>query len=250
VEFSTRRTHADHLARGIATGGSTWEKLALSFLVVGLSVFYYSGASWWLRRKNSRDGYPSRNICRPTACHPARSAYLLTGNSDNKTLAAVLVDLASRGLVSMEPQTFCFSITKRTNTLPGDLPEEERAALDAMFNGVVQYKSVLTGAVFERPAPPCDNFLFEPVEGTNAAELGFAVQHSLRSQMEGQIFHQKSGDRAARRCPVHFFCLFLPWLARKQSAWESPPRPFLGLLIVTASVGRRHPAHWLFASRR
>ncbi len=203
-------------------------------LIVGLLVFYYSGASWWLRRKNSPDVILPQYLP-PDGMSPGAVRYLLTGNSDNKTLAAVLVDLASRGLVSMEPQTFSFSITKRTNTLPGDLPEEERAALDAMFNGVVQYKSVLTGAVFEQPAPPCDNFLFEPVEGTNAAELGFAVQHSLRSQMEGKYFTRNLAI-VLPGVALSTFLLVLAVARAQAIRMGEPSAPFLGLLIVTASV--------------
>jgi len=208
---------------------------ARSFLlIVGFLVFYYLGASWWLQRKNS-PGVILPQYFPPDGMSPGALRYLQTGNSDNKTVAAALVDLASRGLVSMEPQTHYFSITKRTDALPNDLPEEERAAFDAMFNGIVRYKSVLTGAIFEQAAPPCDNFLWEPVEGTNAAELDFAVHRSLRNQMEGKYFTRNLGIVL----PGVALSTFLAALAvaRAQAIrMGEPAAPFLGLLIVTASV--------------
>ena len=103
---------------------------ARSFLLmVAFLICYYLGASRWLQRKSS-PGVILPQYSSPDGMSPGALRYLLTGNSDNKTVAAVMVDLASRGLVSMEPQTHYFSIAKRTDALPNDLPEEERAAFD------------------------------------------------------------------------------------------------------------------------
>jgi hypothetical protein len=196
---------------------------ARSFLLmVAFLICYYLGASRWLQRKNSR-GVIHPQYSSPDGMSPGALRYLLTGNSDNKTVSAVLVDLASRGLVSMEPQTSYFSITKRTDALPDDLPEEERVAFDAMFNGIVQYKSILTGANFEQAAPPCDTFLWEPVEGTNAAELSFAVHRSLRNQMEGKYFTRNWGI-VLPGVALSTFLFVLAVALRRNSGWESPPR--------------------------
>lgn len=212
---------------------TTVEARTFLFIVVTL-VLYYLGASRWLRRKNS-PGVILPQYSPPDGMSPGALRYLLTGNSDNKTVSAVLVDLATRGLVSMEPQTYYFSITKRTDELPNDLPGEERAAFDAMFNGIVQYKSILTGATFERPAPPCDIFLWEPVEGTNAAALDFAVRHSLHNQMEGKYFTRNLG-LVLPGVALSTFLVVLA-VARSQAIrMGEPSAPLFGLLTVTASV--------------
>jgi hypothetical protein len=199
-----------------------------------LLILYYLCVSLWLQRSRHA-GVAMAQYTPPEDMSPGQIRYLFTGDSDHKADAAVLVYLASRGIISMEPIGAQFSITALTSNLPDDLPEEERAAFDAMFRGTVQYKSVMTDATFEQPAAPKDNFLLNPLQGNEAVELGLAIHRALREQMEHKYFTRNQ----AFVLPAVTLSIFLAvWDVSRfqQSRLGEPAPPFLGMLVVTLNL--------------
>lgn len=69
----------------------------------------------------------------PQNLSPAALRYLFIGDSDSKSVAAVLLQLASRGLISIKGHKNWFIINKLTDRVPPDLPPEELTVFSVMF---------------------------------------------------------------------------------------------------------------------
>jgi len=100
--------------------------------VDGLLILYYVGVYQWLRRERSPVPVVPQ-YTPPDRLSPAAMRYLLAGDSDRQTVAAVLLSLAARGIVSIQCLGNRYGIIKRVERLPFDLPPEEAAAFSVMF---------------------------------------------------------------------------------------------------------------------
>src|SRR4029077_17871782 len=69
----------------------------------------------------------------PKNLSPAALRYIFTGDSDRKSVAAVLLQLASRGLISVKGHQNWFILNKLTDRVPPDLPREELKDFSALF---------------------------------------------------------------------------------------------------------------------
>jgi hypothetical protein len=105
--------------------------------------------------------------------------YLLTGDSDRQTVAAVLISLAARGVVSIQCLDNRNLITKRTERLPLDLPPEEAAAFSVMF---------LQSGPLLGPAVPKGSFPVNPIQGATLNLLTSKIQSTLRAAYERKYF--------------------------------------------------------------
>ena len=123
----------------------------------------------------------------PANLSPAQLRFLLTGDSDRKTVAAIVLSLAARGLVTIKCLDNFYLITKRVDTPPSGLPAEEDLAFRVMFG---------LAPVADRPVPnpwvdqavPEGSYLLHPIAGEGFAALLRAIQKALRTSYERRLF--------------------------------------------------------------
>lgn len=157
------------------------------FLVDGLLILYYIGVYKWLHRK--RDAEPIvAQYAPPKDLSPGAMRYLLTGDSDRQTVAAVLLDLAARGLVSITCLDNFYLITKRTDRVPPNLPPEEAAAFSVMFLRPLPPPSINIPHPLRGRAVPKGSFLVHPIAGDNFNSLATNIHSALRATCEKKYF--------------------------------------------------------------
>ena len=142
--------------------------------VDGLLILYYVGAYKWLHRERNPPPLVPQ-YTPPDKLSPGAMRYLLTGDSDRQTVAAVLLSLAARGIVSIQCSDKRYLITKRIDRLPLELPPEEAAAFSVMF---------LQPDPLPDPAFPKGSFPVNPIEGASLNLLTTKIHSALRSAYE------------------------------------------------------------------
>jgi len=123
----------------------------------------------------------------PANLSPAQLRFLLTGDSDRKTVAAVVLSLAARGLVTIKRLDNFYLATKRVDTPPPGLPAEEDLAFRIMFG---------LAPVADRPVPnpwvdkavPEGSYLLHPIAGEGFAALLRGIDKALRLGYERRLF--------------------------------------------------------------
>ena len=98
----------------------------------GLLILYYVGVYKWLHRERSLFSVVPQ-YTPPDRLSPAAMRYLLAGDSDRQTVAAVLLNLAARGSLPSNAWTVATSSPNSVERLPLDLPLQEAAAFSVMF---------------------------------------------------------------------------------------------------------------------
>jgi hypothetical protein len=146
--------------------------------VDGLLILYYVGVYQWLRRERSPVPVVPQ-YTPPDRLSPAAMRYLLAGDSDRQTVAAVLLSLAARGIVSIQCLGNRYGIIKRVERLPFDLPPEEAAAFSVMF--------LQSGPLLD-PAIPKGSFPVSPIEGATLNLLTAKIHSALRAAYEREYF--------------------------------------------------------------
>jgi hypothetical protein len=160
----------------------------------------------------------------PENLSPAQLRLLLTGDSDRKTVAAVVLSLAARGLVTIKCLDNFYLITKRVDLPPPGLPAEEDLAFRVMFDLAPQADRPIP-LPFIQKAVPEGSYLLHPIAGEGFAALLRAIQKAMRSSYERRLFSRYLALSApAAVLSIYFLCatnsifpfsliLFLPVLA-------------------------------------
>jgi len=148
------------------------------FFVDGLLILYYVGVYKWLHRERSPASVVPQ-YTPPGKLSPAAMRYLLVGDSDRQTVASVLLNLAARGIVSIQCSGDRYLITKHIDRLPLDLPPEEAAAFSVMF--------LQSGPPLD-PAIPKGSFPVSPIEGATLNLLTSKIHSTLRAAYEREYF--------------------------------------------------------------
>jgi hypothetical protein len=139
----------------------------------------------------------------PQNLSPAALRYLFTGDSDRKTVAAVLLHLAARGLISIRCRKNWYLVEKRTERLPANLPAEEAAAFSVMFlhpealptdrlpdEPRVSGMSDMVAHVSELGDVPPGVFPLHPLAGLNFHLLARRLHTVLRTTHEKTFFRR------------------------------------------------------------
>jgi len=125
----------------------------------------------------------------PANLSPAQLRFLLTGDSDRKTVAAVVLNLAARGLVTIKCLDNFYLITKRVNTPPPGLPAEEDLAFRIMF-GLATAADLPVPNPWVDPSVPEGSYLLHPIAGEGFAALLRGIQKALRLVYERRLFRR------------------------------------------------------------
>src|SRR5882724_4273939 len=87
---------------------------------------------WIIVGKDLPQGVIVPRYVPPVGMSPAAARYLLMGSTDRRSVAAVLVHLAARKLIAVQPDNGDYRITILCEHSPEDIPGEEAAAMRAL----------------------------------------------------------------------------------------------------------------------
>ncbi len=160
----------------------------------------------------------------PKNLSPAALRYLFTGDSDRKTIAAVMLQLASRGVVSVECRKDWYFIRPRTNRLPPNLPPEEAAALSFMFLNDERLPTDRIPDFVRVRDLPGGVFPLHPLGGTNFLFLARKIHTALRAAHEKAYF--------SRNLMYSFPAISLSIFSVVYTAFPSPSAYFVAAFIL------------------
>jgi hypothetical protein len=152
-------------------------------LPCALAVYYLLA---WLRVGRGPKAEPIvAQYAAPANMSPAEARYLYTRKSDHKTVAAVLSHLASQKIMTIQPETNGYRVTRLLNEMPANLPEEEAAA----------FRAILEVETFKNPADKNHalhpkSFLICPDRNDNKISLiGSVISGSLTKRVQDKYFN-------------------------------------------------------------
>jgi hypothetical protein len=152
-----------------------------------LLFLYYPIAIFWVRRKDS----PASTVIQyspPADMSPAEMRYVLTGEFDEKGVAAAVVHLAAQGLVRFAGLDDYYAVSRTGVGLPPDLPPDELAVYRAMFNLDQAGSAPFPGRLRTYAELPHDAFLLPPPDQENFVLLAAATKDALKSFTEPKHF--------------------------------------------------------------
>jgi Predicted membrane protein (DUF2207) C-terminal domain len=123
----------------------------------------------------------------PDGMSPAEMRYLLTGTTDRKSVAAVLVHLASHKLIVIQPELGDYRISLMVQEPPQDVPAEEAAALRAIAE--VQSFALSDQAASTANGQPA-SFLLRPARGQHVSLIGSVISGSVNARVEKAYFNR------------------------------------------------------------
>jgi hypothetical protein len=154
----------------------------LIYLILPGAICIYYLVAWLIIGPNLPHGPIVPRYAPPDDMTPAQMRYLITGTTDRKSVAAVLVRLASRKLISIHPENGDYRVTPLLKDAPEGIPGEEAAAM----------RAVLEVASFANPGATFDakpgSFLLRPAERQHIALIGSVIGGAVNSKVEKACF--------------------------------------------------------------
>ena len=169
------------------------ELASIYFILPAVLCFYYLLARLIIG-PNLPQGPIVPKYTPPGDMSPAQMRYLLTGATDRKSVAAVLVRLASRKLISIQPENGDYRITPLVQQPPDNVPAEEAAAMRA----VVEVQSFTEPGSGFGVKPT--SFLLRPAQGQHVALIGSVIGGAVNGKIEKDCFSRHFGWSAAAFC--------------------------------------------------
>jgi hypothetical protein len=174
-------------APSLLTVLSSEPNLIWYLLVPILLAAYYFAALSWIRRSNPL-GAVVIQYSPPLNLSPAAMRYVLTGEFDEKEVAAAVVHLAARGLIRFEGLDQYYSVSRTSAEAPPDLPPEELAVYRVMFNLDGGGTDPFPGRLRTYEELAHQAYLLPPVEDKKFQLLAGAVTKSLKAFTEQKYF--------------------------------------------------------------
>src|SRR5215813_10505319 len=103
----------------------------LLLLPIGLFIYYF--VAWLAVGRDPKPGTIVPRYQPPVNLSPAAVRYILNAGTDHKSVAAVLLELALKKCISIEPHTGKFRITRLVDKPPASLAPEELAVFQKLF---------------------------------------------------------------------------------------------------------------------
>ena len=97
-----------------------------------LLVAYYAFFAWRVAGAR-KPGAIAPLYQPPESLSPGALRYVLISGTDGKTIAAILTQLAFRGLITLTRQDDGFQVKRTPAAAPADLPHEEQVLMDLVF---------------------------------------------------------------------------------------------------------------------
>jgi hypothetical protein len=133
--------------------------------------------------KNPPQGVIVAKYGPPANMSPAAVRYLLTGSTDRKSVAAVLVHLAAHKLIAIQPENGDYRITLLVEKAPDDIPPEEAAAMRAIAE-------VCSFANPNSARNQGTSFLLKPAQKQHVSLISSVISGSVNKQVEKDCFHR------------------------------------------------------------
>lgn len=171
------------------------------WLLPGPLCAYYL-IMWVLVGQDPKQGTIVPQYAPPGNMSPAAMRYLLTGTTDRKSVAAVLVHLAAHKLITIQPEKGDYRITPLVKEPPRDIPQEEAAAMRA----IAEVHSFSTSA--KSDGATANSFLLRPAQQQHVSLIGSVISGSVNARVERVCF-----DRNLRYSAPAFAISFLIVLA-------------------------------------
>lgn len=235
VPPGTKQFHADYPAREAIDP-------RLYCAIDGVVILYFFAVYKWLHREREFERVSlTTQYDPPEDLSPGAMRYLRTGRNDRQTVAAVLLRLASRGLVSIQCADGLYLVTKRVEEAPADLPAEEFAAFTAMFPGgeSATYGEVQNGS--SQRVLPRETFLVHPIEGVNFDSLYMKIDGALRESWKWQFFVSNLWYCVPAVLVSLFFAVGIAMM---------PPQSLFTALVIVSSTVMFGIAHFFYGEIR
>jgi hypothetical protein len=158
------------------------------YIAVPLLLLMYYLILFLLVHRPGKPGPLVAQYAPPQNLSPAALRYLFIGDSDGRSVAAALLQLASRGLISVKGHKNWFIIHKLADRIPSDLSPEELKVFSVMF---LQPEPVNTQRIPDEllaPDLPADAYPMLPFAGSNFNSLSIHVHRALRRAHESVYF--------------------------------------------------------------
>jgi len=149
--------------------------LLIYYLVVWLAV--------------GRDPKPGTIVPRyqpPVNLSPAAVRYILNAGTDHKSVAAVLLELALKKCISIEPHTGKFRIKRLVDKPPASLAPEELVVFQKLFHPSTEYGPA--DLVNDGTYDPDEVVYVQPDNSAFNSNLVAYIQQSLTKRFEGKYF--------------------------------------------------------------
>jgi len=161
--------------------------ISTSYMILPAALFAYYLVAWILVGRNPPQGAIIPKYAPPADMSPAAVRYLLTGTTDRKSVAAVLVHLATHKLISIQPENSDYRITPLVKEPPKGVPPEEAVAMLAIWE-------VQSFADAERSSTPTSTrpagFLLRPARRQHVSLIGSVVAGSVNASVEKACFNR------------------------------------------------------------
>ncbi len=119
----------------------------------------------------------------PANMSPAEVRYLLNGSTDRKSVSAVLVHLAAKKLIAIQPENGDYRITLLVDETPKGTPAEEAAAMRALAE-------IHSFADPGAKAGKGGSFLLRPARNQHISLLGSVIAGSVNNRVEKDCFNR------------------------------------------------------------
>jgi hypothetical protein len=157
---------------------------------VSIPIFlalYYCAAIYWVRQTNPHSTLVTQ-YSPPSGMSPAEMRFVLTGEFDERVVAAAAVHLAARGLVRFQGLDQYYAVCKTSAPLPSDLPADELAVYRTMFNLQDAKPGPFPGRLRTYEELPHDAFLLPPPSEKEFVMLAETIKSALRTSTEQKYF--------------------------------------------------------------
>lgn len=154
----------------------------LRFLIFPALLLAYYLVCWTLTGKDPKVENVVPEYDAPPGISPGVARYILTGGSDGTTLAAVLSQLAVKGVISIQPEAGCYRIELLHSNLA--VAPEEAALIQVLFSQKMQAQTYAVNGKPKagHPVPPELRDAVSRISVQQLATKGLAVAAELAAE--------------------------------------------------------------------
>jgi Predicted membrane protein (DUF2207) len=162
-----------------------------TLLLLPATLFIYYFVAWLAMGRDPKPGTIVPRYQPPVNLSPAAVRYISMAGSDHKSVAAVLLKLALRKCISIQPENGRFRITRLVEKPPADLAPEEVVVFQKLFHPRTEYGPA--DLVNDGSYDPEKVIYVRPDNSAFNSNLVAYIQQSLTKRFEGRYFTRNLG---------------------------------------------------------
>src|SRR5262249_28428307 len=156
----------------------------LLVLPIGLFIYYF--VAWLMVGRDPKPGTIVPRYQPPVNLSPAAVRYISIAGTDHKTVAAVLLELALKKCVSIQPENGRFRVTRLVQKPPADLAPEEAVVFQRLFHPNTEFGPA--DLVNDGSYDPDKVVYLQPDNSAFNLNLVAYIQQSLTKRFENKYF--------------------------------------------------------------